>query len=126
MPGSAFACRWGARRDATVSQLDQRRFGVAFVITNLNTMHAFDADLLHFIGYRVAAVACQAIDAGPDKEMGAEFLGGAEQLIDVALSIADMDTPCGFPERRVGLADVLEPTEALLALDRHARRIEVR
>ncbi len=109
--------------NATVSQLDQRRLGAAFVITNFNAMHALDAGLLHFIGYRVAAVARQAIDTGPDKEMGAEFLGGAEQLIDVALAIADMDTPRGFAEQGVGLAHVVEPTDALLVLDRHACRI---
>ncbi len=110
--------------NAAVSQFDRRRLDATFVITNLNAVHALDAGLLHFLGYRMAVVARQAIDEGPDKEMGAEFLGGAEQLINVALAIADMDTPCGFAEQRIGLAHILEPTDAPLVLDRHARRID--
>ena len=110
--------------DAPISQLDQRRLDATFVVTNFNAMHALDARLLHFICYRVAAIACQAVDAGSDKEMGAEFLRGAKQLIDIALAVVDMHTPCWLAEQPGGLAHVLEPPNTLLALNRHARRID--
>lgn len=69
------------------------------------------------------AVARQSIDASPDKEMGAEFMGRTEELINVALAVADMDASRGCAEQGDRLAHVLKPAEALLLFDGHPCRV---
>jgi hypothetical protein len=56
-------------------------------------MQAADLHLVHFVSNRVLTVSRQPVDATSDQEMGAEFMGGAEKLVDVALAVADMDAP---------------------------------
>ena len=95
------------------------------LVANLNPVHALDLHLVHLVGDGVVAIARQPVDAAPDDEVGAELLGGAEQLVDVALAVADMNAACGSTEQCHGLAQVLEPADALLVLDRHPRRIDL-
>ena len=77
-------------------------------------MQALDRDLVHLVGDRVVAVPGQPVDAGPDQEMGSGFPGRAEQLVDVALAIADVDAASRLAEKLRGLLDVLQPADALL------------
>src|SRR3954469_7025144 len=70
-------------------------------------------------------VSREAVDATPDQEVRPELPGEAEQLVDVALAVADMDASSGVAQRRGGLAHVVQPPHALLALDRDARRIDL-
>src|SRR5947208_2705557 len=52
------------------------RIGIG--VTKFEAMRSADLDPLHFVGDRMMSVARQAIDAGPDQEMGANFLRRAE------------------------------------------------
>src|SRR5690606_2496839 len=114
------------RQDADAAILDRNSdsFGFSLAVADLDLMQPADLCLVHLGGDGMLAVASQPVDAAPDEEMRAEFMGGAEKLIDVALAIADMDTSRGIAEQRVRLAHVLQPAEALLLFDGHPRRID--
>jgi hypothetical protein len=71
------------------------------------------------------AISSHPINAAPDREMRAEFMGGAEQLVNVALAVADMDAPGRIIEQRSCLAHVLQPANALLLFDGYPRRIDL-
>lgn len=88
-------------------------------------MQSFDRDLIHFISDRVIPVSGQAVNTGPDEEMRSDVLRRAKQLIDVALPIADVDTPRRIIEQLGGLPEVFQPPEALLLFDRHPRRVDL-
>ena len=53
-------------------------------------MQSFQFDFLHFLGNRVVAIASQAVNAGLNKEVCANVLRSTEQLVDVALPVANM------------------------------------
>jgi hypothetical protein len=55
-------------------------------------MHAFDRGFRHLRRDRMLAVAGKTIDAGPEQEPRIAFLRRAEQLENVALAVADMNT----------------------------------
>ena len=69
--------------------------------------------------------AGEPVDTAPDEEMGVQFPGEAEQLPDVALAIGDVNAARRLTEQFCGLAQIGQPAHALLALDRHARRIDL-
>lgn len=71
--------------DAAVFDLDRDGLRLALGIANLDLMQP--ADLIHvdLRGDRVLGITRQAIDASPHQGMGAEFMGRAEKLLDVAL-----------------------------------------
>ena len=54
-------------------------------------MQSLDGDLIHFISNRVIPLPSQAVDTGPDQEVRSDLLRRAEQFVDIALAIADMD-----------------------------------
>lgn len=111
--------------DAAVFDLDSHGLGSALAVAKLHRMQPADLHLVRFVGDRMLAVSRQPIDAASDKEMSAEFMGGAEELVDVALAIADMDASGGVAKQRHGLAHVLQPAEALLLFDGNPRRIDL-
>ena len=51
--------------------------------------------------------------------------GGAEQLEDVALAVADVDAPGRVAQQLRGLPEVLQPADALLLLDRDAGGVDL-
>jgi hypothetical protein len=55
--------------------------------------------------------------------MATHLPGQAEQFINIALAISDVHAAIRIVEQRGGLADVLQPADAFLFLDRYARRI---
>jgi putative transposase len=59
------------------------------------------------------------------QETGLELLRQTEQLVDVALAIADMNAALGRTQQRHRLTQVLEPAVAFLRLDRHPGRVDV-
>src|SRR6202043_2341862 len=77
----------------------------------------------HLSGNRVRAVASKPIHASAQQKMGSDVLGGAEELVDVAFSIADVHTSGWLGQQFGRLAKVLEPADAFLLLDRYARRV---
>jgi len=54
-------------------------------------MEAFAVDILHLLLNCMIAVSGQPIRASPQNKVRLGFLSGAEQLIDVAFPVADMD-----------------------------------
>ena len=80
-------------------------------------MQPADVHVAHFVGNGVVTVSRQPVDTRSDQEVGAEFLGRAEELVNVALAIADMDASGRVVEQHGGLAQVLQPAEALFLFD---------
>src|SRR5689334_12438222 len=69
-------------------------------------------------------VSRQAIDAGPDQKMGANLLRRAEELIDIALTVSDVDAARRIAQDCTGLLEVLQPADALLLLDGNPRQVD--
>jgi hypothetical protein len=65
--------------------------GIAVVVPDLDAMQPFDRNLIHLVGDRVISISRQAVDAGPDYEVRSGFSSRAEQLVDVALAIGDVN-----------------------------------
>src|SRR5262249_59019505 len=74
----------------------------------------------HLLGHRRLPLAGQPVHAGADQEMGLCRAGRAEQLEDVALPVADVDTPDRIAESGRSLLEVVQPADAFLLLDRDA------
>ena len=70
------------------------------------------------------AIAGQSVDAGSHEEARAEFISQAEQLEDVALTIANMHAAPGIVDQGGRLPQVQQPLDAFLLFDRNARRID--
>jgi hypothetical protein len=67
----------------------------------------------------------QAIDAGSDQEMSSDLLARAEQLIDIALAIADMDASPWIAQKCRGLPEIFQPPNCFLLFDRNACRVDL-
>nr|WP_247892731.1 hypothetical protein [Azospirillum baldaniorum] len=88
-------------------------------------MHALGGDLIHHgVDGRIATKG-EPIDAGPHQEMRAHLLSQAEQLVDVALAIANVDAASRIAEQFRGPAQVLQPADTLLLLDGNPRRVDL-
>jgi hypothetical protein len=88
-------------------------------------MPASDCGLGHVIGHRMIAISRQAINTGPHQEVGADLLCRAEEFVDVALSVADMNAARRIAQRFSGLPKVLQPTDAFLLFDRNPRQVDL-
>lgn len=88
-------------------------------------MGAAGLHLRHDLGDGCAAILRQAVDAAPDQEVGPEFLGQAEEFVDVALAVADMHAALRRACQFGGQAQIVEPAHALLLLDGHTGRIDL-
>ena len=111
-------------QDAAKAYLKNRSGGFASFVTDLDTVKATRRGLLHFIADRMFAITGQTVNTGPNKEMGNHFPGQAEQLINIALAISHVHAAIRIVQQRGGLADVVQPADAVLFLDRHARRVD--
>lgn len=110
--------------DASVPDLQGGIARLTPFVAELHAMQALHANLCHFVSDRVIAITGQSIDAGSHQEAGIEFIGQAEQLIDVALAVADMDATLGVINQGGGLPQVQQPLDAFLLLDRNTRRVD--
>ncbi|MGY3078063.1 hypothetical protein ACVWZZ_004471 [Bradyrhizobium sp. LM6.10] len=75
-------------------------------------MPSFDGDLVHFVGDRVISIPSQTANASPNHEMRSSFSSRAEQLIDVALAITDMNASSRIAKQLRGLPDIVQPCSA--------------
>src|SRR4051794_35901610 len=110
---------------ASVGEFHHRGIRGALVVADLDAVPPPDRHFVHRAAERVRPVSREAIDATPDQEVRPELLRQAEQLVDVALAVADMDAPFRLAEQQGGLAHVVQPPDALLALDGHPGRIDL-
>ena len=60
-------------------------------ISKFDTMQPLDTHLSHLVSNRVIAIARRAVDTRPNQEICPDLLRCAEQLVDVAFPIANMD-----------------------------------
>lgn len=77
------------------------------------------------MGNGVLAVPGQSIHTGSDEEMGAGLTRQAEQFVDIAASITNMDASFRMSKPLRRLAHVLEPAEAFLSVNRNACGIDL-
>ncbi len=82
---------WRQNMDFLVSDLERGSFLVAIAVSDINPVQTFDHDLRHFVGDRVISDSSKSVDARADQEMRSDPLGRAEELVDIALAITDMD-----------------------------------
>jgi len=78
-------------------------------VLDLDPVQSLDGDLGHLAGDGVSAIAGEAVDAGAHDEVGADLPGGAEELVDVVLAVADMDQPLRRAQERGSIAHVGQP-----------------
>src|SRR5689334_6299078 len=79
----------------------------------------------HYAGDRAAPITGQPIDTGAHQKMRACLARDAEELIDVILSVANIDAAPRVTEQRAGLLQARQPADTLLLLDRHPRRVDM-
>ena len=116
------ADRW-ADANAFVAQL---QFGdIGRVIAQLYAMQPLNRDLGHLVGDRVASIAREPIDAGAHEKVRPSLPNCAEKLVNVVLTIANMDKSLRGAEQLDGLAHILQPAKAFLFLDRNPRRVDL-
>ena len=83
--------------DAAVLDFDVGGLDTTGIIGNLDMVKPGDAEVAHFVSDGMVSVPGQPVDAGSDQEMRPELLGQAEQLVDVALAVADMNAAKSRP-----------------------------
>jgi len=110
---------------ARQSDLDGRRVDPTLTVANFDMVTPGHLRIVHLIGDRMVSMPRQPVDAASDQKMRAQLLGRAEELVNIALAIANMDKPRRLAEQRYRLAHVFQPADALLVLDRHSRRIDL-
>lgn len=91
---------------------------------DLNVMLARAWHLTHFALHGVVAAAGEPVDNGTDDEVRAKFRGKAIEFVNIALSIANVNTPIGSPQESDRLAQIIEPANTLFYLDRDPRRVD--
>ena len=79
--------------DVPIFDIKDGRKSVAVLVAKLHTMSSLDRGFFHLIGDRMAAVSGEAIDAGPDEEMGSQLVRDREELVDIAFAVANVDAP---------------------------------
>ena len=72
-------------------------------------MNTFAANLLHLGIDRVRALTSESVHARAQQKVCSSLLGGAEQLVDVALPIADVNASCRLAEQQSRLPKILQP-----------------
>ena len=65
-------------------------------------MSLFDGNLAHLIGNSMIAGAGSAVDTGPQQKVRAKFMRQAEELVNVTLPTADMNTSAGTTKKICG------------------------
>ena len=88
-------------------------------------MRAAGRDVLHHLRDGGSAVLGQAAEVAADQEVRAQILRQAEQLVDVALAVADVDTALRLADQLGRASEIVGPANALLLIDRPARRVEL-
>src|SRR5487761_1616247 len=115
------------REDSKLAKtnFEKRFIRIAVVVLDLYSMQAVDRDFVHGVGNCMTAFPGKPVNAGSNQEMRSNLLGQAEQLVNVALAIANMNTSFGYSEKVRRLPQILQPADALLLLDRNPRRVDL-
>jgi hypothetical protein len=91
---------WRQDTNAAILYLKRGLAYIALFVPNLDAMQPSHASVAHFLGNGMVATARQPVDTSAYEEMRSYFLPRAKQFIDIALTIANMDTSFRFTEKR--------------------------
>ena len=83
-------------------------FDRVIIDPHLDAMHARAWGLMHFGFHGVVADTSEPVDNGADDETSAEIFGEAVEFVNVALSIANVNTPIRLPQQSDRLAEIIE------------------
>jgi hypothetical protein len=89
------------RQDAEPAppKLENRLVRIAFPAADLDSVQPLDSHRRHLGRDSVTTVSGQAVVAGPDHEMRSDLLRKAEQLVDVAFSVTNVNTACRITQK---------------------------
>ena len=87
-------------REAVVLDGEVRLALLAVVVTHRDPMLTLGRLLVQRCDDRLGAVIRPPVDTAAHKKVRAKLVRRDEQLIDVALAIADMDAPCRIGDKR--------------------------
>ena len=73
---------------------------VSLVVSDVDSVKAFNLSFLHLRRNYVAAIAGQTIYAGSDQEVRLRVSGRAEKFINIALAITNMNASRRFTQQR--------------------------
>src|SRR5271163_2586784 len=110
--------------DAAVAEFKNGFANLTLLIPDFDSVEPLDFYLFHLIGDGVVAFSCKPVDTGPHQKMSPGIVGYAEQFVDVALAISDVDDSLWVGEQRRRLPQVFQPAIALLLLDRYTSGID--
>ena len=57
----------------------------------IDDVQTFDGHLVHFVGDRMFAIACKAINAGPHNEVRTKCVRLAIEFVDIAFPVTDVN-----------------------------------
>jgi hypothetical protein len=98
---------------------------IPFCIPNPEPMHALDAHFLHFVPDRTFSITRKTIHAGSQQEMCPGRLCGAEKLVEITLTVADMNATLRVAKKCRRLFQVLQPTDTLFLFYWYASWIDL-
>jgi hypothetical protein len=90
---------WWQDADLAIPDFEERSVRLTIVVSHINEMPLLDRDITHLVANCVITITCPAVDTGPKQEVRTEFMRQAEEFVDVAFPIADMDTSAGTAEQ---------------------------
>lgn len=93
--------------------------------SHLDAMRPRTGSIAHFAFHGVIPVASKPVDYGADHEVSAKLPGEAVKFVNVAFPITNVNTPLRLPQKIDGLAQIVEPSDALLRLDRNPGLIDL-
>lgn len=100
-------------------------FGAAIAVLNVDGMPTVEGRGRHYGFDSGATLTDEPVDGGAHQEPCAERRSRAEQLVDVAFPVPDMDKALGSAKQLRRLAHVFQPADAFLGLNGNARRVDV-
>src|SRR6516164_3456780 len=97
----------------------------SFPVSDFYLVDCLHLDAPHRRSDRVLAIARQPVHTGAHQEFRALVLRQAEEFVDVALPVPDMDATRRLAEQCGGLLQVLQPANTLFGLDRYSRGVDL-
>jgi hypothetical protein len=106
--------------DAPIAEFKNGFADIAFLVAHFDAVQSLDFDLAHLVGNGVVAVTCKSVDACSQEEVSTGILSDREQLINVALTVTNMDETLRGGKQRRRLLHVFKPAITLFLLDGNA------
>lgn len=111
--------------DPLKPDLECYAFDLLIVIADIDRMRSGASNSAYLGQHGMIAIAGETIHHCAHDKMGTKFLDQAIKLIDIAIPVAHMNALLRLPKQGNRLAQILEPENAFLGLDRNARGIDL-